>query len=171
MGQRIRIIASLSILNYLNVASRNGILIKDGRALEWLQQVDTIIFDKTGTLTEDQPTVGIIYSNIESSENDVLRYAVAADYKQTHPIAKAIIQEAEGRDLQIPTIDETEYQIGYGLTVQVEGKIVRVGSKRFMDMVNIQIPLELQKVEDVCYQEGHSLIMVSTESQVFAHFG
>ena len=109
---KMRMIASLSILNYLNIASKNGILIKDGRALESLNQVDTIIFDKTGTLTEDQPTVGLIHFNTDYSENDVLRYAVAAEYKQTHPIAKAIIQEAEKRDLLIPTIDETEYQIG-----------------------------------------------------------
>ncbi len=164
---KMRMIASLSILNYLNIASKNGILIKDGRALEWLEQVDTIIFDKTGTLTEDQPTVGFIHSSTDYySENDVLRYAVAAEYKQTHPIAKAIIQEAEKRELLIPTIDETEYQIGYGLTVQVEGKTVRVGSKRFMEMVNIPIPSTLQEVEKVCYQEGHSLIMVAVNEQL-----
>ncbi len=163
---KMRMIASLSILNYLNIASKNGILIKDGRALEWLEQVDTIIFDKTGTLTEDQPTVGIIHSSTDYSENDVLRYAVAAEYKQTHPIAKAIIQEAENHNLRIPTIDETEYQIGYGLTVQVENKTVRVGSKRFMEMVNIPIPSKLQEVEQVCYQEGHSLIMVAINEQL-----
>jgi len=163
---KMRMIASLSILNYLNIASKNGILIKDGRALEWLEQVNTIIFDKTGTLTEDQPTVGLIHSSTDYSENDVLRYAVAAEYKQTHPIAKAIIQEAEKLDLLIPTIDETEYQIGYGLTVQVEGKTVRVGSKRFMEMVNISIPAKLHEVEKVCYQEGHSLIMVAVNEQL-----
>ena len=163
---KMRMIASLSILNYLNVASKNGILIKDGRALEWLKQVDTIIFDKTGTLTEEQPTVGLIFSSTDYSDNDVLRYAVAAEYKQTHPIAKAIIQEAEKLDLLIPTIDETEYQIGYGLTVQVEGKIVRVGSKRFMEMVKLPIPSRLQEVEKVCYQEGHSLIMVAVNEQL-----
>ncbi len=163
---KMRMIASLSILNYLNIASKNGILIKDGRALEWLEQVDTIIFDKTGTLTEDQPTVGIIHSSTDYSENEVLRYAVAAEYKQTHPIAKAIIQEAENQNLRIPTIDETEYQIGYGLTVQVENKTVRVGSKRFMEMVNIPIPSKLQEVEQVCYQEGHSLIMVAINEQL-----
>ena len=164
---KMRLIASLSILNYLNIASKNGILIKDGRALEWLGQVDTIIFDKTGTLTEEQPTVGLIHSICTNyTENDVLSYAVTAEYKQTHPIAKAIIEEAEKRDLLIPTIDETEYQIGYGLTVQVEGKIVCVGSKRFMEMVDIPILAKLQEVEKVCYQEGHSLIMVAVNEQL-----
>lgn len=163
---KMRMIASLSILNYLNIASKNGILIKDGRALEWLEKVDTIIFDKTGTLTEDQPTVGIIHSCTDYSENDVLRYAVAAEYKQTHPIAKAIIQKAEKLDLLIPIIDETEYQMGYGLTVQVESKTVRVGSKRFMEMLNIPISSRLQEVEKICYQEGHSLIMVAINDQL-----
>ena len=163
---KLRLVASLGTLNYLNIASKNSILIKDGRSLELLKQVDTIVFDKTGTLTEDQPTVGPIHFCANYNENDILRYAVAAEYKQTHPIARAIIQKADERALSIPSIDETEYQVGYGLTVRVENKTVRVGSKRFMEMVNIMMPSTFQDIENACYREGHSLIMVAVDEQL-----
>lgn len=69
-----------------------GILIKDGRALESLQDVDTVVFDKTGTLTLEQPTVSRIFCCNGVSEADILRYAAAAEAKQSHPIARAILQ-------------------------------------------------------------------------------
>jgi heavy metal translocating P-type ATPase len=163
---KLRLVASLGTLNYLNVASKNSILIKDGRSLELLKQVDTIVFDKTGTLTEEQPTVGVIHACADYHEQDILRYAVAAEYKQTHPIAKALIQKAAERGLSIPSIEETEYQVGYGLTVRVEEKTVRVGSQRFMEMVNIKMPPTFQQIENTCYREGHSLIMVAIDEQL-----
>jgi len=163
---KLRLVASLGTLNYLNIASKNSILIKDGRSLELLKQVDTIVFDKTGTLTEEQPTVETIHACADYHEDDILRYAVAAEYKQTHPIARAIIQKAADRGLSIPSIDETEYQVGYGLTVRVEEKTVRVGSKRFMEMVNIKMPSTFQDIENACYREGHSLIMVAIDDEL-----
>jgi heavy metal translocating P-type ATPase len=163
---KLRLVASLGILNYLNIASKNSILIKDGRSLELLKHVDTIVFDKTGTLTEEQPTVGAIHPCGDYQEEDILRYAVAAEYKQTHPIARALIQKAEERGLSIPKIDETEYQVGYGLTVRIEENTVRVGSQRFMEMLNIKMPSTCQDIEKVCYREGHSLIMVAIDEQL-----
>ncbi|HHB92631.1 MAG TPA: heavy metal translocating P-type ATPase, partial [Thioploca sp.] len=62
LGDGIRIIAPISTLNFLKIASQNGILIKDGRALEELRNVNTIVFDKTGTLTQEQPHIGKIYT-------------------------------------------------------------------------------------------------------------
>ena len=91
------IVAPVGILNYLNLMSQNHILIKDGRTLDLLNQVDTVVFDKTGTLTEEQPYVGNIYTCSEYDENAVLTYAAAAEHKQTHPIARAIQKEAEGK--------------------------------------------------------------------------
>ena len=99
------------------MTSKNGILIKDGRSLELLKEVDAVIFDKTGTLTIEQPHVGKIYLCHKISEDELLTYAAAAEYKQSHPIAKAILAEADERGLDIPQIDEASYEIGYGIKV------------------------------------------------------
>ncbi len=171
----------LSMMVYLNAASQRGVLIKDGRAFDLLSQVDTLVFDKTGTLTEEQPTVaavhlcpGITYAEVnlpgatraELGEGDLLRLAAAAEQKQNHPIARAIRTAAAARTLTIPAVEETAYQIGYGLTVQIEGQTVRVGSGRLMAAAGLTIPTALHAIEADVYGRGHSLVLVACNEQV-----
>ncbi len=163
---KIMILAPLSIMNHLNLASKQGILIKDGRSLELLKQVDTIVFDKTGTLTEEQPHVGAIHCCSHYNENDVVIYAAAAEYKQSHPLAKAIQQEAENRQLSVPPIDDSEYKIGYGLIVDVAGQTIHVGSERFMEVAAMTIPLSLKQQQQLCHEEGYTLIIVAVDNNV-----
>ena len=69
-------------------------------------RIDTVVFDKTGILTLEQPHLGHIYKYNGIKENDLLTYTVAAEYKQSHPIAKAILQAASERILNLPEIDD-----------------------------------------------------------------
>ena len=154
-------IAPIGIINYLNLASKQGILIKDGRSLELLNKVDTIVFDKTGTLTEEQPHIGTIHSDSDYTENEILIYAAAAEYKQKHPLAKAILIEAKNRQLSIPSIEESEYKLGYGITVNIAEKTVHVGSERFMEVENILIPPAFREQQKLSHEEGYSLVMVA----------
>jgi heavy metal translocating P-type ATPase len=164
--EKLGFVAPISILNYLNLASKQNILIKDGRSLELLSQVDTIIFDKTGTLTEEQPHVGSIHCCSSYSEDDILTYAAAAECKQNHPLAQAILQEAQKRQLTLPSIDDSEYQIGYGLIVVVAGQTIHVGSERFMAKVGMSIPNSLKQQQQLCHEEGYTLVMVAIDNQV-----
>jgi len=72
LGANMAILGTLSVLNYLQILSRHGILVKDGRVLESLRQVDTVVFDKTGALTLEQPTVGKIHCLGDFDENTLL---------------------------------------------------------------------------------------------------
>jgi len=168
IAQTIRVTAPLSTLNHLNIASHKGILVKNGRALEKLSQIDTIIFDKTGTLTSDRPKVGriILTPNTTYTENQILAWAAAAERKLAHPIAYAIIESAERRNLLLPEIADSEFHIGYGITVNINGQIVRVGSQRFMELEQIAIPASLQTVLAESHNDGHSMIMISIDEQV-----
>ncbi len=159
-------IAPISIMNYLNLASKQGILIKDGRSLELLNKVDTIVFDKTGTLTEEQPHIGTIHSDSDYTEDEILIYAAAAEYKQKHPLAKAILQEVENRQLSIPAIEDSEYKLGYGIIVRVAGKTVHLGSERFMEVENISIPPKLKKQQKLSDEEGYSLVIVAVNKHI-----
>ncbi|MCP4346387.1 MAG: heavy metal translocating P-type ATPase [Desulfobacterales bacterium] len=159
-------VAPISILNYLNQASCNGILIKDGRTLDLLNQVDTIVFDKTGTLTLGQPHVGQIYTCSGYGENEILMYAAAAEYKQTHPIANAILQESEARQLQVPEIEDAEYKIGYGLAVSAGGVIVHAGSIRFMELAGINVPSDMREIWDFCHSQGCSLVLIAIDGKL-----
>ncbi|MEM7537207.1 MAG: heavy metal translocating P-type ATPase [Chloroflexota bacterium] len=162
-GVNTRIVSLLSTMNYLTLASRQNVLVKDGRALERLKEVDTIVFDKTGTLTLEQPHVAQVHLTLATTmqEPDVLTYAAAAEYRQPHPIAKAIVAAAQERGLVLPEIDEARYQVGYGIEVQIEAQVFRVGSRRFMVQEGIAIPSEIDIIHKACQAEGHSLIFVA----------
>ena len=165
-GETIRLVAPIGLLNFLQMASDQGILIKDGRALELLNDVDTVVFDKTGTLTEEQPHVGAIHTCHGINENELLTLAAAAEYKQTHPIARAIQQEALQRELDLPKIEDATYEIGYGLNVVIEQKVVLVGSKRFMLMSEVAIPPEIDAIQQQCNEHGYSLVYVALDGQL-----
>ena len=163
---RLSVIAPISIMNHLNLASKSGVLIKDGRTLELLNEVDTIVFDKTGTLTKEEPHVGAIHICAEYDEKQVLTLAAAAEHKQTHPLAKAILKKASEEQLELPDLEETEYKIGYGLTVTINNQLVQVGSIRFMELAEISIPEQLKETIESSYQEGHSLVFVAVDSRL-----
>jgi len=167
MGYDMRLLGPMTVLNFLHIMAQNGILIKDGRSLEMLQQVDTVVFDKTGTLTLEQPQVGKLYPLINGlTEEGLLNYAAAAEYRQKHPIAKAIIVAAEQRGLNLPLIDEAAYQVGYGIQVKIEEKRVRVGSIRFMHKEGIVIPPHIQTLQAQSDEQGHSLVYVGLDDQL-----
>ncbi len=169
ISSRIRVIAPLGTLNHISIASHKGILIKDGRALEILTHIDVVLFDKTGTLThQDNEVTRIIVSN-NYQENEVLAYAAAAERYVAHPIAKAIIKKASASNCTIPLVtDESKYQIGYGITVNLEDedKVIRVGSPRFMLTEGISIPSKIEAAEKQAHLEGHSLVVVAINNQV-----
>ncbi|MEM7532946.1 MAG: heavy metal translocating P-type ATPase [Chloroflexota bacterium] len=165
-GCPMKIAAPLGVLNYFQIASRNGILIKDGRSLELLSQVDTVVFDKTGTLTEEQPHVGQIYTCIDISADELLTYAAATEQKQTHPIALAILQEAKKRGLTLPTVDEAQVEMGYGLTVRIAERVINIGSSRFMEMTETTIPTNISEIQQDCHEQGYSLVYVAMDGQL-----
>lgn len=171
IGLVARIGGPMSMLSYMNVASRRGILIKDARALETFKTIDTIVFDKTGTLTLDQPQVRQIHLAADPAQGGIdeatlLSYAAAAEAKQTHPIANAILGAAHDAGLPVPTIADAHYEVGYGIQVTIQEKTIRVGSQRFMQNEQLVVSPALATLQEICHTQGHSLVMVAVDQQV-----
>jgi Cu2+-exporting ATPase len=150
-----------SMLNYLREAYDAGILIKDGRSLQVLPKVDTVIFDKTGTLTRGQLRISDIYPTRGTGEEDVVLYAAAAEHRQTHPIARAIIEEARRRGKLVEVVDETAYEVGRGLTAQAGGHALHVGSRIFMAAHEVAIPDAITERERESHGRGRALVYVA----------
>jgi Cu2+-exporting ATPase len=163
MGTGIRMAAPLAMLSTLALCAQRGILVKDGRALDLLGEVDTVLFDKTGTLTAERPEVGRIIPAIGHSALQILRYAAGAEQKFHHPIAQAILQRAADEGLEPPETDATRYRVGYGITVGIDGHMVRVGSKRFIELEGLAIPLEVEEALRDAHREGHTMVMVAVD--------
>ena len=172
-GLYMRVLGPLSMLSYLNLASQQGLLLKDGRSLQLLTKIDTVVFDKTGTLTLEQPHVAKIHTCLGIEEEKLLTVAAAAEYKQTHPIALAILGAAKERGLTLAAIGEAKYEIGYGLKVSIPNHapsashdVIQVGSARFMEMEGILIPPDIKQLAEVCKEHGHSFVYVAINDQL-----
>jgi Cu2+-exporting ATPase len=161
LGTGIRMAAPLGMLTSITLCAKQGILVKDGRALEIMRNVDTVLFDKTGTLTREKPEVGHILSCGEHSEEEILTMAAAAEQKFTHPIARAIIDKFAELKRPMPALAASSYNVGYGITVEIHGQTVRVGSRRFMEMENISIPEKVERSMKDSHAAGHSFVCVA----------
>ena len=166
VGYGLRLTGPIGMLNYLRAAAQQGILIKDGRSLELLKMIDTIVFDKTGTLTQEQPQLHAIHCFAELSEDKLLAYAAAAEARLSHPIAHAIVAAAHARALTLPVTDQAHYQVGYGIQVKFADTLVRVGSERFMVMEGVTLSPAVQALQATSHELGYSLVMVAMDQQL-----
>ena len=163
LGTGIRVAAPTAMLTSLTLCAQQGILVKDGRALELMRNVDTFLFDKTGTLTRERPEVGRVLTFGDYSDQQILQWAAAAENKFSHPIAKAILDKFNALGLPMAEIDDSKYRVGYGITVGVGGHTVRVGSARFMTHEGIKLPPQLRREIEDANGDGHSMIMVGVD--------
>ena len=143
-GTGIRIAAPTTVLSAMTKAIRNGILIKGGRALENLAEVDAVVFDKTGTLTTGHPDVLEVVPVNSSTVDEVLALAAAAERRLTHPVADAIVRAAEARQVTIPERTTSDYSLGLGVEAIVNDSVVLVGSPRFMTLREVILSPEVQ---------------------------
>lgn len=165
-GYSMRYMAPLAVLGYAEQASHQAVLIKDGRALELLSRVDTVLFDKTGTLTTDALQIERVVPSGALSESQMLSLAASAEYRQRHPIARAIIDAARQRGLPVREPEETALTLGAGLMTTLDGGMVLVGNQRLLREVGIAISPALQALEEACTERGHSVVFVAWNDEL-----
>ena len=113
------------------LGAENGILIRDGAAIQRLNEVNTILFDKTGTLTEGKPAVAKVHQISGIGENDLIRMAASLERESTHPLAQAIVKLAEEKELELDPVSEVEVVSGKGISGNYGSSILKVGSASF----------------------------------------
>ncbi|HKC92419.1 MAG TPA: heavy metal translocating P-type ATPase [Nitrospira sp.] len=149
-GTGIRIAAPTTVLSAMTKAIRNGILIKGGRHLESLAEVDAVVFDKTGTLTTGHPDVTEVVSFESWTSDEVLALAASAELRLTHPVADAVVRAAEARHLTIPERTASEYTLGLGVEALVSDAVILVGSPRFMAQRGVAFSSDaLERIADL----------------------
>jgi Cu+-exporting ATPase len=118
----------MSIMVGTGHGAKNGVLIKKAEALEILEKVNEIVVDKTGTLTEGKPSVAAVRTfDSHFSENDVLRIAASLEIHSEHPLASAIVTEANRRELHLTEVQGFESQTGIGVSGIIDNEHVDVG--------------------------------------------
>jgi Cu+-exporting ATPase len=114
-----------------------GVLVRGGPALEQLSRVDTVLLDKTGTLTVGRPVVTGVHPRPGARAEDLLCWAAAVEQRSEHPLAQAIVAAASERGLMAPAADGFASHGGLGAEATVEGRRVRVGSRRYLETAGI----------------------------------
>ncbi|AFY49614.1 heavy metal translocating P-type ATPase [Nostoc sp. PCC 7524] len=136
----IRVSLPTTFLAALHHATRHGVLIRSGHALEKLAEVDTLVFDKTGTLTKgDIEVVEVETVAGRISSHRLLELAAAAEQRLTHPVAEAVVRYAEKLGKEILPRQEFTYEIGLGVKAEIDGEQVLVGSDRFLRQSGIAL--------------------------------
>jgi len=127
--------------------AEQGILIKDAEALENFRKIDFVIFDKTGTLTEGKPRVTDIVTFNNHREDEVLKIAASGEKKSEHPLAEAIVQAAEERNLEVLEIADFSAIPGHGIEISLDQSKIFLGNRKLME--DQKIDLEVARDEDV----------------------
>lgn len=114
------------------LGAEHGILIKSGSALELAQSVDTIVLDKTGTITAGLASVTDILPANNTTEDELVRLAAAAEQGSEHPLGQAIVDLSKEKGLVLPTVSEFEALSGRGISAKVAGKMMYLGNQALM---------------------------------------
>jgi Cu+-exporting ATPase len=151
-----------SISIALGISAKSGMLIKDARSLEALQDVKFFVFDKTGTLTQGKPKVTSVHAE-SISENELLRLAVSAEVGSEHSLAHAIRDYANEKQVSSVTPQEFTAMPGLGVWAKIDGKDIYVGGPRLVENLKANLSLTLAGAfspeEAVFYVvDGHKVV-------------
>ena len=150
-----------AIMAAIGQATKHGVIIKSGEALEKMGKVDTIAFDKTGTLTYGRLDVSDMLSFDKSiSETDLLSLAASAEAKSEHPLGKAIVAYAKTKD--VPLVESTAFRMttGKGIFAEVDNRSLLCGNEKFLTENGVSIDNKVQSaLERLRTQEKASILV------------
>ena len=144
-----------------------GILFKGGEYLETFQQIDTIIFDKTGTLTHGKPALTDIHVLGQWNEEEVLQLAASVERPSEHPLAKAIVEAANERQLETLAVTSFKILPGYGVTAILDGRQIRIGTRRLMEQAHLSIDKSVSLMTEL-ESAGKTAMIVAIDEEIAA---
>ncbi len=144
-------------------AAEHGIVVKNVEAIERAPKLTVVVFDKTGTLTEGRPRVALVLAR-GLPEDELLRLAAGAESRSSHPVARAIVEEARRRGIKPPDPEEFESVPGHGVVARVEGRLVVVGNEKLMRGMEVDVgPLAPDARR--LMEEGYTVVYVAVDGR------
>ena len=147
-----------------------GVLIKNAEALEVMEKVDTLVVDKTGTLTEGKPKLVSIVALDGFEETTILSLAASLERSSEHPLAKAIVQGAEQKEMVLKSSDKFKSITGKGVTGNVDGQKVSLGNVSLFQSLDIASE-KLVKIADDLRSDGQTVMMLAINDKAAGLLG
>ncbi|MCG3144148.1 MAG: Silver exporting P-type ATPase [Gammaproteobacteria bacterium] len=160
----------VSIMVATGSGAQMGVLFRNAEALEILGRTDTLVVDKTGTLTEGKPHVVTLESHDSTTEENLLGLAAGLERASEHPLAAAIVTEAQRRGLTIPEPESFESLTGRGVAGSVKGQALLIGNLRLLEEKGIDPGLLREKAETLRSQ-GHTILFVAIDGRMVGFLG
>lgn len=146
-------------------AAKQGIIYRDGKAIQTMTDIDSVILDKTGTITKGEPTVKNILTTEDYVEEQLIREVASAESRSEHHISKSIIEYVEQQEIEYPEPESFESVTGKGVIADVDGDSVVVGNRILMNENGIDTQIFSDGAEE--YESmGQTVIFVSKNSEI-----
>ena len=171
----LRLATPLAILTAMRTGTQRGVVVKGGKYLEALAEVDTVVFDKTGTLTASAPKLADVVTLDEAHDaDDLLRLAACLEEHFPHPVGRAVVHAAEAKGLA-HTIEahdaKIDYVVAHGIASSVEGERVVLGSRHFVEEdegISVEIG---QEAAERLAREGKSILYLAVGGRLAGLLG
>ena len=156
-----------SIMAAIGQATKHGVIIKSGDALERMGKVNTIAFDKTGTLTNGNLVVTDVFSFMEGiDKKQFVQITASAEARSEHPLAKAITTYAKEQKIELVQADDFTMIPGKGITAKINGELLSCGNLEFVKEQNIHIDETGLIPLNQFRQQGKGIVLVAKEKQL-----
>ena len=171
----LRLATPLAILTAMRTGTQRGVVVKGGKYLEALAEVDTVVFDKTGTLTASAPKLSDVVSlDDRHDSDDLLRLAACLEEHFPHPVGRAVVHAAEAKGLA-HTIEahdaKIDYVVAHGIASSVEGERVVLGSRHFVEEdEGISVEIGHEAAERLA-REGKSILYLAVGGRLAGLLG
>lgn len=171
----LRLATPLAILTAMRTGTQRGVVVKGGKYLEALAEVDTVVFDKTGTLTASAPKLADVVPLDDAHDaDDLLRLAACLEEHFPHPVGRAVVHAAEAKGLA-HTIEahdaKIDYVVAHGIASSVEGERVVLGSRHFVEEdEGISVDVAHEAAERLA-REGKSILYLAVGGRLAGLLG
>lgn len=150
----------MSIMVGTGKGAKQGVLIKDARALEEMHKVTTLVIDKTGTITEGKPTLQHVQSFSDTNENELLQWVASLENSSEHPLANAIVEASKAKKLELLEVKDFDSMTGKGVKGKINDQEIAIGNKKLLEDFNISLN-EAQNTEIAERQSTGETVMMT----------
>ncbi len=155
-----------AIMAAIGQATKHGVIIKSGEALEKMGKANTIAFDKTGTLTTGKLQVSDIVSFSDMTQEELLRLAASAESRSEHPLAKAITEKASSENVDLYEVSGFRMSAGKGISAEINGVQYNLGNEQFIRETGAAVSEEAAAALDRLRSEGKASVIISDAKKI-----
>ncbi|SFX19295.1 heavy metal translocating P-type ATPase [Marinospirillum alkaliphilum] len=148
------------------IGAERGILIRSGEAIQTFKDIQVMVLDKTGTITRGEPRLTELKAAEGVDENQLLHLAASVEKASEHPIARAIVNAAEEKEMSMTSVQSFQSTGARGVSGEVEGRKILIGNYRLLEESDVQGLAAMQEAMLQLESRGRTVILLAADGQL-----